>query len=198
MTVAEATFPNQYPADIQVDPPLPQSRLTVFFRIFLVIPHAIILGLLMYVVTFVSLIAWVAILVTGSYPRGLYGFTAGVFRWYVRYTGYAYLLTDRYPPFSMDQLGDYPIRFAMIEQVDGRNRLTVFFRYILIIPHLIILWLLTYVLMVVLFFAWIMALFTGSVPAGLHQFIEGYMRWLTRVYAYGSLLIDDYPPFSFS
>lgn len=92
-----------YPITMEVAYPEKLSRLTTFFRIILVIPHAIVvyvLGIVSYVLTF---IAWVAILITGKYPKGLFRFNAGYLRWYTRVNGYGMLLlTDKYPPFKMD------------------------------------------------------------------------------------------------
>jgi len=78
------------------------SRLTTFFRIFLMIPHAIVLYFLSIAASVVVFIAWWAILFTGSYPKGMYDFFVGYMRWYTRFQGYGYLLTDKFPPFTMD------------------------------------------------------------------------------------------------
>ena len=98
----------------------------------------------------------------------------------------------------MDDDASYPIRLAVDEQVSGRNRLTTFFRIILVIPHAIIIGILQYVFFVVLVIAWFAALFTGAVPEGLHNFMVGYQRWNIRYNAYFTLLVDDYPPFGFN
>ena len=78
-----------------------------------------------------------------------------------------------------------------------RNRLTTFFRAILALPHFIVLYVLNIVVGVVVFLAWLAALFTGRNPEGLRTFTIGVLRWQTRVFAYYYLLTDDYPPFSF-
>jgi hypothetical protein len=106
------------------------------------------------------------------------------------------LLTGKYPPFAMGEDNAYPIRLLAEGQVEGRNRVTVFFRYIMLIPHVIVLYLLSIAAAVVLFISWVAALFTGSVPAGMHNFLTGVLRWQTRVGAYALLLTDQYPPFS--
>jgi hypothetical protein len=72
----------------------------------------------------------------------------------------------------------------------------VFFRIIMIIPHYIILYFLQIAAQVVVLISWFIALFTGSVPAGMHNFIAGYERWYLRYTAYAFLLTDQYPPFS--
>jgi hypothetical protein len=76
-----------------------------------------------------------------------------------------------------------------------QNRLTVLVRIVLAIPHFIVLWVLGIATEVVVVISWFAALFTGRVPAGLADFMSGYLRWSTRVYAYLLLLTDEYPPF---
>src|SRR3990172_3610642 len=98
-----------YPIVLEVDPAAPQSRLTVFFRILMLIPQLVVMafvGLALYVVT---LIAWVVILITGSYPGGMYNFAVGALRWNSRVNGYQLLLTGKYPPFSLEDDSNYPI-----------------------------------------------------------------------------------------
>lgn len=187
-----------YPFGLEVDGPAPQSRLTVFFRLFMIIPHAIILQFIGIAVGVVTLIAWFSILFTGKYPAGMLGFAINAMHWQTRYTGYAWLLTGAYPPFAMGPDDSYPVRFLGEGQVAGRNRLTAFFRYFMLIPHIIVLYLVFIAASVVLFIGWLAALFTGTVPAGMHNFLAGALRWQTRVGAYASLLTDEYPPFSLS
>jgi hypothetical protein len=136
------------------------------------------------------------ILFTGRYPAGMFNFSAGVFRWSVRVNAYTYLLTGRYPPFSLEQDAGYPIRVSVAPETEGRNRLTTFFRIILVIPHVIVLMFLGIAAVIVLIIAWIAALITASVPAGLHSFLAGVTRWQARVNGYALLLTDRYPPFS--
>lgn len=192
--------PIDYPVRLFVDEATVQSRLTVFFRLLMIIPHAIVLMFLGIAAYVIYVISWFAILFTGRYPEGMLRFITGVLRWGVRVNGYYMLLTDRYPPFSLGDDPAYPIRMESDLRVDGRSRLSTFWpiRWILAIPHLIILGVLNYAITVVVFIAWVIALFTGRVPAGLHNFIAGYLRWYTRAYAYILNLIDDYPPFSLS
>jgi uncharacterized protein DUF4389 len=91
-----------YPTEVQiVDPPEPRERLTVAFRIILAIPHLFILFFLYLGWCLMTVIAWFAILFSGSYPQGLYEFGVGVLRWMVRVEAYMLLLVDEYPPFSL-------------------------------------------------------------------------------------------------
>lgn len=191
-------FPASYPIVVDIDPPASQGRLGVFFRLIMAIPSLIGLAVVGFIAMIITVIAWIVILITGKYPGGIMNFVAGAVRWMGRTYGYMYLLTDKYPPFSLNEDSAYPIRVSVQGQVDGRSRLTVFFRYIMAIPHLIIVGVLGYAVGVVGFIAWVIALFTGSVPAGLHSFIAGYVRWYVRLEGYILLLTDQYPPFSLS
>lgn len=187
-----------YPIGLEIDDPAKQSRLTVFFRLLMVIPHAIILIVLGLVSSLITFVAWLVILFTGKYPAGMMDFVINVQHWSARFAGYAWLLTGVYPPFAMGPNDSYPIRLSVQGQLEGRNRLTVFFRYFMAIPHLIILYFLFLAAEVVLLISWVAALFTGSVPAGLHTFLGGILRWQTRLTLYQLLITDQYPPFSLS
>jgi hypothetical protein len=193
---ASAGLSSGFPFQFEADPPQQQNRLSVLLRIIFVIPQLIALYILAIGVAVVTLIAWFAILITGSFPAGMHSFSTRALQWQARVLGYMYLLTDKYPPFALGDDTAYPLRFVGSGTTDGRNRLTTFFRVILAIPHLIIVGVIGYVIGVVGFIAWIIALFTGSVPAGLHSFIAGYVRWNTRTAAYLLLLTDEYPPFA--
>lgn len=91
-----------YPARVNLDYPERLSRLLIFVKWLLIIPHLIVwwfVGLAAFVAI---LIAWFAILITGSYPRGLFDFVTGALRWLYRISAYIYLMTDKYPPFSLE------------------------------------------------------------------------------------------------
>lgn len=92
----------EYPVTLDLDqPPEERDRVSILLRIFFAIPHIIIVWLLGLAWGITSIIAWVVILVTGEYPRNLYDFGAGVLRWSIRVEAYLLLLTDEYPPFSL-------------------------------------------------------------------------------------------------
>lgn len=90
-----------YPLQLNVTPAAHYHRWTVFFRIFLVIPHAICLLVLEFAQAITTFIAWLAVLFTGQYPAGLFDFSVGVSRWSARVYAYVLLFVDEYPPFSM-------------------------------------------------------------------------------------------------
>jgi len=91
-----------YPASISIgDPPQPRDRLTVGLRLLLTIPHFLVLILLVFAWWVTAIVSWVAILLSGEYPAGLYDFGVGVLRWFLRVEAYMLLLVDEYPPFSL-------------------------------------------------------------------------------------------------
>ena len=91
-----------YPAAIAIADPAARDRLTVAFRIFLALPHLLVLILLLFVWWVTAIVGWFAILFTGTYPEGLYSFAVGCLRWLLRVESYVLLLVDEYPPFSFD------------------------------------------------------------------------------------------------
>jgi hypothetical protein len=92
-----------YPASLTiVDPDGPRDRLTVGLRLFLAIPHVIVLVFLMSVFWMATIVAWIVIVWRGRYPRRLYDFCVGSLQWLVRVEAYMLLLVDEYPPFAMD------------------------------------------------------------------------------------------------
>src|SRR2546430_1204353 len=98
-SMQQATHPVQFSVDY---PDRPLNRLTTCFRLFLAIPHYIVLFFLHIALVVVVIIAWFAILFSGHYPRGLFEFVEGVIRWDNRVLAYAFILvTDRYPPFRL-------------------------------------------------------------------------------------------------
>lgn len=90
-----------YPITVEFSFPERLSRLTTFFRVFMAIPQAFALYFVQIVAAIVIFFAWWAILFTGTYPKGLFDFASGSLRWSTRLNGYMYLLTDKYPPFSL-------------------------------------------------------------------------------------------------
>ena len=209
---------SEYPVQLEIDPPASQNRLTVFFRWILTIPHWIVLFFLGIAAFFVWLFASVSIVITARYPEGLLQFSTGVARWAARVSAYGGapnqqsfgdvtvffftggFLTDQYPPFTLDEAPDYPVRLQVQAQVEGRNRLTGFFpiRIIMLIPHAIVLTVLGIFVTLATIVAWLGGTMLGQLPEWLHNFIAGYTRWSTRVGAYFGLLVDEYPPFSFN
>lgn len=89
----------------------------------------------------------------------------------------------------------YPLAFSAVYEAEGRNRLTVFFRFIVAIPWYIALMVWGFVAGLAVFVAWFALLFTGRYPQGLYNFVAGYLRFGTRVNGFTYLLTDEWPPF---
>ena len=140
-----------------------------------------------------ALIAWFAIVFTGSSAEGLTRLVRFYLRWRVRATAYIALLRDEYPPFGDEP---YPADVDLPVVLEPRRRMSVAFRPILVIPQLVAVWLLGVAWWLATIVAWFAILFTGRYPRGLYDFGLGALRWTTRVEAYLLLLTDEYPPFS--
>lgn len=210
-----------HPVDVDVSPALShRNRLTCAFRPILAIPHLLLVGgpaalalsllwrgddgsgvdwaagggVLGAVAVVIAIIAWFAIVFGGEYPDGLWSLAAFYLRWRVRAVAYVALLRDEYPPFGD---GAYPAALTLTPQTTPRNRLTVAFRLLLALPHIVVLWLLGIAWAITTIVAWVSILITGAFPPRLYHFAVGVLRWSTRVEAYLLLLRDEYPPFSF-
>jgi hypothetical protein len=208
-----------HPVDVHIGPSMThRNRLTTAFRPVLAIPHLLLVGaplaaaftwmqrdgdgslewgaaggVLGAVAAVCAFIAWFAIVFTGRYPEGLRDLAVFYLRWRVRATAYVTLLRDEYPPFGE---GEYPAQLDLDNPMMMPDRVTVAFRIILAIPHLIAVWALTLAWGVTSIVAWFAILFTGRYPASLYRFGVGVFRWNTRVEAYLLLLHDEFPPFS--
>jgi len=150
-------------------------------------------GVLGAVAVVAAIIAWFAIVFTGSAPDGLTKLSAFYLRWRVRASAYVALLRDEYPPFGD---GAYAAEVDLPAVVGPRDRSSVAFRPILVIPHLLAIWAIGFAWAVTTIVAWFAILFTGRYPRALYDFATGALRWTTRVEAYLLLLTDEYPPFS--
>jgi hypothetical protein len=182
--------PSQHPVGLIVDDDLRRSRLTVFFRILLAIPHLIFLYLWGIAACFAVLIAWFAALFTGRVPSGLHEFNAGFLRYSTRVTGYLFLLANPFPPFSAG--GAYPIDL----RVDGpqqQGRLGVFFRIVLAIPAMILTYVFRLLNQVLAVFSWFYCLVTGHMNEGMRNLGAWLLRYEAQTYAYLMLLTSRYP-----
>jgi hypothetical protein len=186
-----------YPVTYLVTPQLTgRNRITALFRIILAIPHLLIVSAFSYVMQAIAIIAWIAIVVTGNMPRGLWNFGVGYMRWRTRTNAYIFLHRDEYPPFSMDEDSSYAASFVAGDYPEQRNRLTVLLRLIWMIPIAIYAAIVGIIAAIVYLIMWLLIIITGSAPEGLYNFTVGSLRIGTRVEAYMLLLTDEYPPFS--
>ncbi len=185
-----------YPLRYDVEYPEGLSRGLIFVKWLLAIPHFIILWALIYAAEVVTFIAFFAILFTKRYPRGLFDFVVNVNRWNANVLAYFGLFRDEYPPFSWEP-GQYAVTYE-VDYPEELNRWLPLIKWLLAIPHFIVLLFLFIAASVAWVIAWFAILFTGRFPRGLFDFIVGVLRWQYRVNAYAYLLRDEYPPFSLS
>jgi len=185
-----------YPVRYDVEYPEELSRWLIFVKWLLAIPHFIILMALSFVTAVMGLIAFFAILLTKRYPRGLFDFVVGVNRWSANAGAYTGLLRDEYPPFSWDP-GLYPVTYE-VEYPAELNRWLPLVKWLLAIPHVLVLIALGLASLAVGLVAFFAILFTARYPRGLFDFVVGVNRWNQRVNAYTGLMRDEYPPFSLS
>jgi hypothetical protein len=210
-----------YPVRVDAVLDAPLSRWLWLVKWLLLIPHVVVLVFLWVAFVVVTAVAFFAILFTGRYPRSLFDFNVGVMRWSwrVHYYGYWALGTDRYPPFSLHEVPDYPAHLD-VAYSDRLSRGLIFVKWLLALPHLLVLavfvgggvwlgtrggdvdgswdnganagWSLVGLLVLI---AAIVLLFTGGYPKPIYDFVMGMDRWALRVGPYVALMTDRYPPF---
>ncbi len=184
----------EYPLRYDVEYPEELSRWLIFVKWLLAIPHVIILYVLGIASAVVTLIAFFAILFTRRYPQGLFDFVVNVNRWSANVMAYQMLFRDEYPPFSWEP-GEYAVTYE-VDSPEQLNRWLPLIKWLLAIPHIIVLLFLFIAVFFVYIIAFFAILFTKRFPRGLFDFTVGIHRWNYRVNVYTSLQRDEYPPFS--
>ncbi len=201
-----------YPATLSVDyPDRNLDRLSTFFRLIWIIPVAIILGLVTNA-TFRSddekswavsisaggilfLATMLMLVFRQKYPRWWFDWNIALTKFSTRVGAYLALLRDEYPSTDEDQAVHIEIPYPDVKR--DLNQWLPLVKWLLAIPHYIVLFFLAIAAFFVLIVAWFAILFTGRYPKGLFDFVVGVMRWSLRVSAYAILLTtDQYPPFS--
>ena len=146
----------------------------------------------------VALLGWVCILATGRLPERWGEYLVGVLRYYWRVWSFALGFTSVYPglrvPAGYVDPGDFPCILYSAQPL-RRNRLTVAFRAVLVLPRLLLLMVIYPVLLVLLLFGWWAVLITGRWPHDLRWLIIQWLRWSLQVAAFGLLVVDDHPRF---
>ena len=185
------TVDTSHPIRIVNNGDLKRSRLTVFFRMLLAFPHYFWLMLFGIAAMFVLCGAWFVGLVRGRVPEGMHGFLGRYIRYSLYVSAYAGLAADPFPPFN-GAPGGYPIDLE-IDPPAQQSRVTIFFRYLLAFPALIISAVLSYLVYVVGFFGWFYAMFTGRMSPGMERVLLYGLRYNAQTNAYVYLLTGRYP-----
>jgi Domain of unknown function (DUF4389) len=206
-----------YPLTFSVDYPERLSRLTTFFRLLLAIPIVLLMYFLVgyepsftFKVTYedvpigipditaigglLFLAPLLMLLFRKKYPRWWFDWNLALLRFQNRLSVYLGLLRDEYPSTDEDQAVHLDMRYP--DAATELNRWLPLVKWLLAIPHYVILVFLSLATMVVMVIAWFAILITGRYPRGLFDFVVGYLRWTNRVTAYAFILTTDrYPPF---
>ena len=204
----------EYPVRVEAHLDADVSRWKWLVKWFLAIPHYISLLFLFTAYAILSVVAFFAILFTGRYPKGIFNFNVGVLRWAWRVSYYAYgaLGTDRYPPFTLAEVKDYPAKLEIAYPEQLSRGLVLVKWWLLAIPHYLIVgffvggtwfawtsedWQVAGpgLIGVITLIAGAILLVTGAYPKPLFDLVLGLNRWVLRVAAYTGLMTDQYPPF---
>ena len=206
-----------YPLQVEGELEQPLSRWLWLVKWVLIIPHVIVLVFLWIAFVVLTIVAFFAILFTGRYPRGIFDVNVGVLRWTWRVCFYSYnaLGTDRYPPFTLADVPDYPARLN-VEYPQALSRGLVLVKWwLLALPHYLVVGVFAGgawaglnaasdhggwssgggLIGLLVFIAGVALLFTGRYPKAIFDFVLGMNRWVYRVAAYATLMTDAYPPF---
>ena len=170
-----------------------------FFGLFYIgIPHSILLLILGIGVYCCQIYLFFVILFTGKYPKGIWEFLVNFEKYSIRVSSSLMNLCDGYPEFGLG--GNHPNIEFSVPYKEEVSRLRMLGRWLLgwllLIPHIIVLYLRFIVVYFIFIIAWFSVLFTGKYPKGMFGFIEGTWRWYMRIYCWMIFFTDEYPAFT--
>jgi hypothetical protein len=183
------------PIRLIVTDDLQRSRLTVFFRLLLALPHLFWLYLWGIAAFVAAIINWFATLIMGRSPNWLHRFLSAYLRYTTHVFAFIFLIANPFPGFTGDPLSEYPVDLETGTS-ESQHRLKTLFRPFLAIPALLISYILSYLLYVVAFLGWFAALVTGRMPLGLRNAGAYSIRFHAQLMAYALFVITDSYPHS--
>jgi hypothetical protein len=188
---AQVQTRDTHPVRLIVEDDLRRSRLTVFFRLILAIPHFFWITLWGIAAFIVAIVAWFATLIKGRLPEGMQDVLARYQRYTTHFTAYFYLLANPYPPFH-GGAGSYPVDLH-VDPPAQQSRWTVGFRLILAVPAIILMWVFQQVLQIIAFLGWFACLVLGRMPKGMRDLGIYCLRYQEQTYCYLSFVTGRYP-----
>jgi Domain of unknown function (DUF4389) len=184
-----------YPVRVDAQRQEEYHRFLPLVKWLLAFPHYLVLFVLIIGVLFAKIYAFFAVIITRRYPEGVFNYVTGVLRWGWNVGAYVYLLTDRYPPFSLERDPSYPAQLEINYPSEGVDRWRPLVHWLLIIPYAIVAGLLTSLAGIVALIGVFVILFTKELPEGMFKLILIPYRWQFRGSAYGLFMVTKYPPF---
>lgn len=182
-----------HPLSLVNDDDLRRSRLTVFFRLVLAIPHWIWLGIWGIAVSIAVLVGWIVGIFTGRLPDALHNFMASYTRYFAHVYAYWHLLADPFPSFAGSAAYPVDLRIAPASE---QSRLTIFFRLLLAIPAFLLAYVFRALIGVLALIGWFYALVTGHMSEGIENLGNYAVRYEAQTLGYTLLLTDRYPSLS--
>lgn len=187
------------PVVLSLDSPLEIRRWRPLLNWLFAIPHLIVAYVLQLILSLLTFIAFVSILFTKRIPESIFGFMVLAYRYQWRVWSYVLWMRESYPPFDFTATADDPLddpARVSIEQQESYRRFMPLVKWLLVLPHVVVLLGLFLAGFFVILYGFFAVLFTGRWPDGARTFLINVFRWNLRVQAYYGLLTDVYPPFA--
>jgi hypothetical protein len=183
-----------HPIRLTVADDLRRSRLTVFFRLLLAIPHFLWWYVWSSIIAVLVIVNWFAVLIRGRSPEDMHLLLARALRYRTHVFSYLFLVSNPYPTF-FGRLGAHPVDLE-IDDPDRQRRAVTFFRLILAIPAIVVAYVFFFVMFFIALIAWFIALVIGRTPKGMRDLSAYCLRYEAQMAAYLMILTDRYPSFA--
>jgi len=187
-------LPPPHPVRLVVYDDLKRSRLTVFFRLLLLIPHFVWYQLWNGLIFFLVIVNWFAVLIKARSPEDMHVLLARALRYQTHVFSYSFLVSNPYPTF-FGRPGSHPVDLE-VEGPERQRRVITLFRLILAIPAWIVAYVFLFVMFFVAFLGWFIALVVGRMPKGMRDLSAYCLQYESQTWAYLMILTDRYPSFS--